>query len=870
MTARFWAIAALVILSLSAAGCSDQSMSNDVISQNEVYTVTGDSVMQGSYVAAAVSPLEITSNYSYTEKADTSAVLKFRLAINARDNEFLSDEAHYAEIGSDSAIIYGIPQEQPSASGSAAHLSGKWRVRVDVSRILDSFKEKGWFATASGDTIYAEDFKGVWIICDNAHLSCRIKDLYRRSDLKLRPTSIYGIYDAVINVGSKLEQPKAFSGWKIDAANSDYPQYSSKDMLVDATYNMAVADIADAPKTGDTSLSTYLALAYLNPALAKKMLKSEVSNGRIADKALGIALPSAIATSRIAWCVAAWEVYKVTGDKDWLKYAYNVARNTIEDCRIMAYDQSIGMMHGAVPLLAFEDGQYPGWMQPKDVYESLSLGTNMLFAQAFYILADMGDELDVDTDYLEEAKRLKDAINQNLWQESKGYYTSFLYGGVYPVKSPTTDNLGQALGVIFDIADDGRAENLMEHSATTPFGVTASYPCANGGDAVVWPFVQAFWNIAAARVGNENALRRGLGAIYRAAALTGSFDGAISAADGTSAVAYGSHRLCNAAGCAAMIFRVFAGMEFKTDGIEFNPAVPVCFGGIKKISGFKYRNAVIDISIDGTGNEIEEIKIDGKKTDDNFFPATLQGNHTVSIKMKAGRRYSQKVTMRKMEYLPATPILRHLSDCDTILNPEKGMRYSLVQNGKSGYMTADLRFSHQAADGLSRTSVIPCFKNQCGFMGKPHNIISDDAVRICQCEDFASSGTALISDAHLSGRFVETSAHRNAEISIPVIVPAAGTYFVDVRYANGSGSMWSDGGKCASRMLYVNTHPQGAIVMPQRGDGEWLNTGFSNMIKVDLLSGKNVLQIMYLEPVCSDIAGGDNTALIDYIRVIKK
>jgi hypothetical protein len=68
----------------------------------------------------------------------------------------------------------------------------------------------------------------------------------------------------------------------------------------------------------------------------------------------------------------------------------------------------------------------------------------------------------------------------------------------------------------------------------------------------------------------------------------------------------------------------------------------------------------------------------------------------------------------------------------------------------------------------------------------------------------------------------------------------------------------------------VNNHEAGAIVMPQRGYGEWVSTGFSNMIQVDLLSGKNMLQIKYITPQNVNMNGEVNTALLDYMRVIKK
>ena len=58
--------------------------------------------------------------------------------------------------------------------------------------------------------------------------------------------------------------------------------------------------------------------------------------------------------------------------------------------------------------------------------------------------------------------------------------------------------------------------------------------------------------------------------------------------------------------------------------------------------------------------------------------------------------------------------------------------------------------------------------------------------------------------------------------------------------------------------------------MPQRGYGEWLSTGFSNMLQVELLRGKNMIQIKYVTPQNINMNGEVNTALLDYMRVIKK
>lgn len=735
-----------------SVACKDRSMSDDVIVKNDVYSVSTDSVVQGNYVAVALSPLAIESNYR--------------------------------------------------SSGDVAD---------DVSR-----------------------------------------------------------------------------SWRIDAPNENFPLFDSPYTLVDALYNMAIDNIVrcrrpdgtyragvewDGVWTRDVSYSTYLALAYLDPEGAIASLKAKVKNERIVqDTGTGGSWP--VSTDRVVWIFAAWEIYKVTGDEEWLRYAYNVARNSIEDDRLVALDRNVGLMHGEQSYLDWREQSYPKWMQPKDIYESMCLGTNILFARAFFILSEMGDILGVSTDYMEQGKRIKDAINQNLWQEDKGFYSAYLYGGVFPVKAPTVDNLGQALSVILGIADDDRAETLVEKTPFTPFGIPSTFPRMADvrpyhNDAV-WPFVQAFWNIAAARVGNENALRCGLGAMYRAAAMFGTHKELFVASTGDcgGTPVNSDAQLWSCTGNVAMIFRVFAGMEFKTSGIEFNPFIPSCFPENMKISRFKYRDAVIDVEIEGLGSEIASIEIDGKKVEDNFFPASLKGEHKVHIAMKPGRSYSQKMNVMAMADMPATPVVAHGDDADSVMNVQNGVKYSILANGKAVATSASGVLGLPARDSFTSLAIAPTGEAFDGFISEPVDMVPADNVLIYQCEEFAKSGTSLV-EGERANDFVEITTDANTDISIPVIVPTAGTYYIDVRYANGNGPINTDS-KCAIRMLFVNTHLQGAIVMPQRGFGDWLGSGFSNRLQVELLGGKNVIQIMYVEPYCRNMDGEVNTALIDYVRVIKK
>lgn len=657
------------------------------------------------------------------------------------------------------------------------------------------------------------------------------------------------------------------SRWRIKGPNTGFPQLTSDYPLLDALYNASIAGIASAGKkrrgrSVDTSpsqaaLSACLALAYIDPQLAMDRLNLYVSDNRIVEKS-GTGGSWPVVADRIAWVIAAWGVYKATGDRSWLEEAYDIARNTVEDDRLVLYDSSIGLMHGELSLTDRRQWPYPEWMEPKDIYESMSLSTNALFVYAFYVLSDMAEELGVETDYYSSARRLKDAINQNLWDESHGRYAAYLYGGWLTLKSPITDNLGQAMCTLWDIADDGRDETLIQKTPLPPYGVWRTYPLVADSETDIVPVnhvTQAFWNMAAARVGNEAALRHGLGAIYRAMALD--------------LVSGETPDLLEASANIAMVFRVLLGMEFKTRGIEFNPFVPVCFDGKLSVSGFKYRDAVINIVIEGSGDIIDKIAIDGEITDDNFFPANLKGAHRVEIKMKRSGRLSQKVTFTdRLARVPSTPIVNRGAGMDTVVNPQEGLRYTRVVNGRSAPQSTDTIYSIPDRGSFSSAAVSATAGDITGFISRPIELAPYDDTRIIECETYAKPGTRFLWGKR--GRnVVELTVDNNTDISFPLFVDKAGVYYIDVLYANGNGPVDS-GDKCAVRMLTVNSHLQGAIVMPQRGTGNWLETGYSNRLKVELLSGKNIIQLVYFEPATRNMSVRHNTALIDHVRVIKR
>ncbi len=887
--------AVAVVAMVSSCGKKHQ---DGLIYESDQYSVYSDSVVQGKFVAKAVSPLEITTNYESPDLAGASSKVDFRFSMNSRDNELAPGKSHAALIGdkaSDERVYsFGsVAADEPlSATGKELPKDHQWTVRLDMRPVLKSFGEKGYFVTQTGDTIYSDDFKGVWIAGSVEPLTWDFENLYGKDDRKLKDRGD-SIFEVTLTVNPTVDKPANPTGWKVEKANPNYPQFETPQTLVAAMYNLSIDEIVsnirpdDAFKAGkawdgvwtrDVAYSVYLSLAYLDPQRSMNSLRAKVKDGHIIqDTGTGGAWP--VSSDRVVWGIAAWEIYLTTGDVEWLKEANQILLNTLEADFEVVYNSRYGLMRGEQSYLDWREQTYPKWMQPADIYESMCLGTNVVFARTCQIATEMSAELkkagvEVNSPVADKAAKmaetLKQSINNRLWMPTKGYYSEYLYGGVYPIQSQATDNLGQALSVLFDVASPDMAKSLVEKTPLVPFGTSSVFPQLPNikpyhNDAI-WPFVQAYWNLAAAKAGNMTALTAGIASIYRQAAMFATNKELFVASNGDyrGTAVNSDSQLWSCTGNAAMVFRVYAGMTFATDGIHFAPMIPAGVDGDKKISGFKYRGATLDITIKGIGTEIQSFAIDGKAQSNPVFAANLTGKHTIDIVMANNEPAESKINVVEQKWMPITPIVTWAQTSAKIDNYDKNQKYTIYNNGVETVQVSAENVSIAAPNNYTLVGLTAVDKDGLtSFMPRPHEYIPAGALTIVQAEDFAAAGTKFIADPAKAKRFVELT---KEPLTFKVSVAAEGDYFVDVRYANGAGPINTEN-KCAIRSLEVNGAVAGPVVMPQRGIGEWLSTGFSNMIPVRLKAGENNVSIVF-KPYNENMNGEFNTALVDYIRVI--
>lgn len=594
------------------------------------------------------------------------------------------------------------------------------------------------------------------------------------------------------------------------------PEYNSDQPLIDALYDMSIDRIAQAvDNTGHFAptqknysrlyCSIFLSLAALKPHQSMETLRSIVDKDSIIMQREG---QWPVVSDHIGWATAAWEVYKTTGDRKWLSYCRRVIEKTLNINRNVLLDHETGLIHGAGYTSSRPIGvRRMTWMGYNDLFACMSLGNNILTGNAYSILAEMCDELGIENEYQKDAQRIKDAINQHLWNEDKGFYSSFLYGMAYPRQSPLTDNTAQAMCVLWGIADDNRAENLIAHTPVSNQGVNISYPAGNPIEPFFanssWATTQALWNLAAAWVGNENALRRGLGALYRAQALYQSRDIHM---DGVE-----TDHLGTCASSAAMVLRVFIGMNFTPEGIEFSPNVPTCMPGKKSFTGLNYQRALIDVTIKGTGNDVESITDNGTVLESAFIPKDIEGHHHIVITLKQGTRPSQNVTIHHGDIiLPPTPTVTWTADSGHIVGYVPGTPYRLSCNGELSSIN-DSVFALPLPDGTAEFSVEIAGKNTSGFMSKPylHKGLTPQVA-------FFPEGV----DGHTT---------------ISMSVAQGGDYLLDIGY-NPTGTL-------DVRRVSANTHPMGTIVMTRVVGIEDNGLAYSNILTVKLLKGENIIEI---------------------------
>ncbi len=454
--------------------------------------------------------------------------------------------------------------------------------------------------------------------------------------------------------------------------------YAPNTPLAEAAYNLTMEEIfksinydetfGDVFYTGtnwhkvwtrDTAISMQYILSWMFPEISTNCANAKVvgKDGNLTfeeDTGTGGSYP--VSTDRIIMMLAVWETYLADGNEETLEYFYNVAKNTIEQDYTVVYDKEAGLFRGETCGLDHRDKTYGDWTH-KDVQngivtiaEGKAASTNIIYCQAMKILSEaaiiLGKGEDESQAWASLAADLEEAIATRLWHEELGTYASWEYpdwmGSPLSYKQ---DVLANGYAVWYNIGGQEKADSIMENHTLVPFGANTVYPQKNAShykhpeyryhDSGVWPGWEALLMIGAVNNENENNLlaEEIWNSCLRGAAACLTNYEVIDYETGEGL--HSTQQLWSVAATMAGYYRVLFGMEYTTEGITFDPYVPEWMEGPFHISGYKYRDAMLNIDLYGKGDTVETIYVnDEKVANDYVLPADAQGDYFIEIILK--------------------------------------------------------------------------------------------------------------------------------------------------------------------------------------------------------------------------------------------
>jgi hypothetical protein len=885
---------ALVLL-LAAFAMAPDLYAQRQLYRSDAFVLTDTSVEQGQFRAVAKSAARIESNYQRA-----AGEVNFKFSINGLDNEHPPGDDYMIYLRPRGGRIvtpvytFGVLEPPSTPAPELAAVSPEEgpadvTFRLDMRHVLRELHTRGSYKPPNGAPISKAAFQAVYVIGNTEPLSWDFSALVPGAPMQLLDPDGDSIYSVTLRFDAAFSRPLLANGnavWELKRDLSRFPRLQSPHRLVDALHQLALEELRELERadgalnaggrwpgvwTRDLAWSAMLGVVLVAPDAVRNGLLQRVDTlGRIIqDSGSGGSWP--LSTDRVAWTMAAWELFAVTGDTAWLRMAHDVIRRSAEADLEVAFDSATGLFRGESTFLDWRDQSYPRWMDAKDIGHGQALGTNVLHYASYRLLARMARLLGEPADRWDRiADRVQRGLNAHLWLAELGRYGQYRYGRAHAVLSPRAEMLGAALSVIHQTGDAAQRSESVARTPVVPFGVPSFWPYIPDvppyHNAGVWPQVVGFHAWAAADAGNAAAVEHALAALFRAAALfltnkenwvatTGHFEGTEVNSD---------RFMASAAAQLAASYRVLFGIRLAADRMLFQPFVPRAYQGTRTLSGLRYRNATLTVTMHGFGNGARTIRLDGRAIERAEIPATLTGAHTLEITLN-GIMPEGELNLVDNVAAPPIPSAALAGDQFAWRRVPGATSYVVFRNGNRQVATSDTAVQVTETSGSAEYQVLAVdTSGRESFASTPIRVGPPAAQQIVEP---ATPSLEATGGGYEGAGFIRLTTEQNTAVEIPIAVAAAAWYLIDARYTNGSGPI-SYGYKAAVRTLLVDRTPAGALLMPQRGDNRWEDWGYTNGLRVWLTAGEHTLTLAYREANRNmDIAV--NTALLDHIRLTR-
>ncbi len=699
-------------------------------------------------------------------------------------------------------------------------------------------------------------------------------------------------------------------------ANQEATQ-NAVDEIQDADYAAGASLPLSAYQTGekwhfvwtrDLAYALHLGLAFHDPARAVRSLMFKTSRPKrgipgesapqiIQDTGSGGSYP--VSTDRIVWALGVESTlpYLLPAERmHFIRQSYAVLRATIDQDRVLVFDQADGLYRGEQSFLDWREQTYPTWTEQNvlPIAMSKSLSVNVLYAYALRLSAAYAQELG----HAEEAERysgwalaLKEKIHAAFFDEAAGMLRAYLFSenGSHDLPAGRYDLLAQCLAIELGIVDEACGRTLLEHYPTGPHGPSVVWPqeatVAIYHNQGIWPFVTAYWVRAGKKLGHTDVVEAGLRSLMD---LTAANLSNMENYDFVSGLAYAEsprrsgpvinsrRQLWSVAGYQSLVQQVVFGLEISRQGISLSPFITAwmraeLFAQSEQISlsAFPYLGTTHDIRITLPRREtfrtgvavVSCMMLNGEKVATQPVCADMLRAHNCWV-----------VTLSAPEEDTPAPLLKRLSSLDdthicappqprwddalgAVVLQDNQVRLHFRPCEHTSTVTDVYRDGHCVArditghcwsdpDSSDRATTPHTYhlltrnvsNGLRSHFSPARSYVPKSQQQTLPLAEMKRSGGHLSGKGVLEGWGAPTDDIRCE----PITVNTSGRYALCFNYSNGAGPI-NTGITCAVKRLDIidcgrdQLLAHGYLIMPQTGS--WQRYAYSNVIEADFISG---------------------------------
>ena len=283
----------------------------------------------------------------------------------------------------------------------------------------------------------------------------------------------------------------------------------------------------DTPWTRDASINSWNAGSLLEPIVARNTLWA-VCQKR--DDGAVVLQRDNQWWDKVIWIGAAWNHFKVSGDRTFLATAYGVTQDELALMRREHFSQTHRLFQGpaffADGIAAYPEPEYDATngssfvLDHRYTGEMMALSTNCVYYAAYRDAARMASELKRPSSeaaaFDAAANALKTAINARLWNTEKGIYGYFVHGAgpLEGRRDETEEGIGLSYAILFGVADAKQTQSILKTAHVTSHGITTQWPHfarfseekPGRHNVSVWPLVNGMWATRGSKGGRHQSV----------------------------------------------------------------------------------------------------------------------------------------------------------------------------------------------------------------------------------------------------------------------------------------------------------------------------------------------------------------------------